>query len=342
MIDAHDIKDMLTADNIFKLLEDLGVEPIDKNNRFECLTLCHGGDSHKLFYYKDSKKFMCFTNCGSMDIFSFIERFFDRSFIESVKYVQDYFNLYGGSTTSSEVIENPVKLLRKVDIKKPEIRILDDNIMNAYYEKYCQSWVEEGISLDTMKKFDIRYSIVDNQIIIPHRNASNQLIGVRARNLNQDQIAMGRKYIPVFYKGESLKYPTGENLYGLNVNKEAINRAHKIVLFEAEKSVMKLDSCGLDIGVGLNGSHLGDGQKRLLDSLDINEIIVALDKEYKESDTKQSAAYAMKIASIFKSLTNKFNVSVLWDRHGLLEEKDSPIDKGIDVFKELYKERIYL
>ena len=342
MIDAHDMKNMLTADDIFRLLEELGVEPIDKNDRFECLTLCHGGDSHKLFYYKDSKKFMCFTNCGSMDIFSFVEKILNRSFFESVKYVQSYFNLYGNAKFVSEEIDNPVRLLKKPDIKRPEIKVLNDNIMNAYYEKYYQGWIDEGISLSIMKKFDIRYSVIDNQIIIPHRNVNNQLIGVRARNLNQDQIDMGRKYIPVFYKGNSLKYPTGENLFGLNVNKEAINKSHKIVLFEAEKSVMKLASCGLNIGVGLNGSHLGEGQKRLLDGLDVNEIIVALDKEYQKSDTKQSAAYAMKIASIFKSLTNKFNVSVLWDRDGLLEEKDSPIDKGVDVFKKLYKERIYL
>ena len=48
-----------------------------------------------------------------------------------------------------------------------------------------------------MRKHDIKYSILDNQVIIPHRNSDNKLIGIRARNLEKTAVLEGRKYVPV-------------------------------------------------------------------------------------------------------------------------------------------------
>ena len=38
----------------------------------------------------------------------------------------------------------------------------------------------------------------------------------------------------------------------------------------------------------------------------------------------------------------KVKIYIIWDNDNLLDEKDSPTDKGIEVFKQLYKtKRIY-
>ena len=45
------------------------------------------------------------------------------------------------------------------------------------------------------------------------------------------------------------------------------------------------------------------------------------------------------MADLFKPYCN---VSVIWDNKGLLDYKNSPTDKGKDVFDELYADRIKL
>ena len=55
MLNAKEIKDKLTLDHIIQILEDLGAEPRQSSNLNEiwCRTICHNGNSHKLYLYKD-------------------------------------------------------------------------------------------------------------------------------------------------------------------------------------------------------------------------------------------------------------------------------------------------
>ena len=48
-----------------------------------------------------------------------------------------------------------------------------------------------------MDKFDIRYSISQNRIIIPHRDVHGRLVGVRCRVLNEWEVENLGKYMPV-------------------------------------------------------------------------------------------------------------------------------------------------
>ena len=42
-------------------------------------------------------------------------------------------------------------------------------------------WIEDGISYEIMKVYNILYSISRNKIVIPHYDAENNLIGIRGR-----------------------------------------------------------------------------------------------------------------------------------------------------------------
>ena len=136
-----------------------------------------------------------------------------------------------------------------------------------------------------MMKYNIRYSIVDNQIIIPHYDEYGNLIGVRGRNLNKDKVDEGKKYMPIFYEGKVLKHLTGANLYGLDKNKEMIEKHKTMILFESEKSVLQLDSMMPDhsIGVCVSGSSLTQYQLELIKKLSIDEVIIGVDKEFENT-----------------------------------------------------------
>ena len=43
---------------------------------------------------------------------------------------------------------------------------------------------------------------------------------------------------------------------------------------------------------------------------------------------------------IIDKLTPYFTVSVVWDKHGLIGYKDSPTDKGSEIFWKLMSDRI--
>lgn len=350
-MDAAKVKDMLSDRDIFDLLDSLDAEPTSKGNVFMAKTVCHCGDSNKLTYYRDSKTFHCFTNCGSMSVFDLVSNALDMSFIESLRYIMRKYNISGGTHYEEgftfEFIENPGTILNK-KLQKPDtpvFNVLEESILDDFYPFYHKSWIDEGISVASMRKYGIRYSILENQIIIPHRDKDGKLIGVRARNLNKNLVDEGKKYIPIYHDGKVLKHLTGANLYGLDKNKDSINRIGACILFESEKSVQQLDTMFPDscIGLCVSGSNLTPFQLELLKSLDIEEVIIGMDKEFDEIGSEKEIFYADRIKTVFKQkLAPFFKVSVLWDTDNLLEMKDSPTDKGRETFRKLLKNRIFI
>ena len=67
-----------------------------------------------------------------------------------------------------------------------------------------------------------------------------------------------------------------------------------------------------------------------------NEIVICFDKEEKEGETK----YFNKLYALCKKYNQYCNFSFMYDRLGLLDLKDSPSDKGEEVFKKLLEKRV--
>lgn len=350
-MNANDFKEQLSVQDVYSLLLNLDANPILKNQNgvIHCVTICHGGDGHNLRYYADTFTFHCYSHCGTMSIYDVVGKALSLDFFESFKYVLSFFNYSLQSIDfKKKNYEDSIDLDFFDRSKKTEIKSLykiDESCLNIYEDIYYKGWINEGISIKTMKKFNIKNSISDQQIIIPHYDEVGNLVGVRCRNLNEDLVSSGKKYMPVFNKGKLLNHPTGSVLYGLNFNKKNIEKHKKIILFESEKSVLQLDSMmpEMSIGVCLSGSNLTDYQVEILKALKVNEVIIALDKEFEKVGDSEEKFFAKKIETTFYSkLSAFFNVSVIWDVNGLLDKKDSPTDKGLKTFYQLFTNRIFL
>lgn len=349
-MDAKKVVEMLNDRDIFDLLEELGGQPIERGNTIDALTICHGGHKHKLTYYKESKSFQCWTNCGHMSIFDMVAKVIDGEFIDALRFIVKKYNLHDNDYQigfTFEKVEDPgKKLLEKMKgVEMPTFMKLNSDILKDFYPFYHQLWINDGISIESMKKYKIKYSIENNQIIIPHFDKNGNLIGVRARNLNKKEINEGKKYMPIFHGGKVLKHMTGANLYGLYENRENIEKDKKLILFESEKSVLQLNSMLPEhsIGVCVSGSSLTQYQLELIKELNIDEVIIGVDKEFSEVGTEKEKMYAEKILRVFKrKLAPYVRVSVLWDLENDIEEKDSPTDKGKEIFLKLFKNRIYI
>ena len=351
-MDANEFIQTLNDRDIYSLLEHLGGNPKETNKGLDSSTICHNHDGtgkHNLRYFSESHSFTCFSSCGTMSIYDLVSKVLELDFYNSFKYVLSFFNqsIYDMSYKQKSY-EDDIDLSffnREFKVESNKLKELNPKVLNVYYDQYYKGWIDEGISIKTMQKYNIKTSIIDEQIIIPHYDEDNRLVGVRCRNLNKQLVDDGKKYMPVFQGNEMLNHSTGSVLYGLNFNKDMINKRRKIILFESEKSVMKLDSYipDMSIGVCLSGSNLTNKQVDIIKSLNVSEVIVALDREFNSIGDDEEKYFARKIEETFLNKLSVFaNVSVIWDTKGLLNRSDSPIDKGLEVFKELLNDRIIL
>ena len=89
------------------------------------------------------------------------------------------------------------------------------------------------------------------------------------------------------------------------------------------------------------GSSINLIQIRLLAKFfPIQEIIIALDKEYVEYPSLESTRYFDKLYAMGSKYSNYANVSFIFDTENLLKEKDAPIDKGQKIFETLLSQRV--
>lgn len=89
------------------------------------------------------------------------------------------------------------------------------------------------------------------------------------------------------------------------------------------------------------GSNINKTQIDLLMKYgQVQELIIALDREYEDPFSLQGKQYFDKIYALGQKYTSYMDVSMIFDFHQHIGLKDAPIDKGQETFETLYKERI--
>ena len=97
-----------------------------------------------------------------------------------------------------------------------------------------------------------------------------------------------------------------------------------------------------DVSVATCGNNLLNYQVQLLLSLGVEEIIVAYDKQFKEEGDIEWVRLKNNLTNIHLKYGSYAQISYLFDRENLLDYKDSPIDKGKDIFLKLFNERVII
>ena len=219
------------------------------------------------------------------------------------------------------------------------------------------SWHSEGIIDEIADIFQVKFYINQLKCVIPHLDINGNLVGIRARNFLQYQVNSGKKYMPITIQGLTYRYPIHFNLYGIFQNQDNIRKIKKTILFESEKSPMLYGSYfgqENNIALSLCGMSFSLYQRDLLLSLGVEEVTIALDKQFRteliddENIDRNSKAwkeyenYIRGLIKISEMLIPYCNVSIIvcWDER--IGYKDSPIDFGKETFEELYRERHYI
>ena len=376
--DKDKIKNSLSIEQVFDLVSDLGGEPVMYSGYFIAQTICHnhpGDGSHKLYYYNNTKLFRCYTECNdTFDIFQLVCKIkniaqeykirYDENGTESlrewvlfdaVQFVATYFDF---KAENENFFEKRIELqdwevLNKYKENNLEnqrqiinLHIYDDGekILKNLPRPRLREWEDEGISAKVAAAANICYNPKTNGIVIPHYDINNNLIGIRERTLIKEQEKYG-KYKPAILNGKMYNHPLGFNLYNINNAKRYIQTFKRCFVFESEKSCLKYASYfgyNNDISVAICGNALNNYQVSLFLSIGCKEIIIALDKQYQKVGDREWERWVQKFYQIHNKYSNKVQMSYMFDFDKFLDYKDSPIDKGKEVFLELYKNRVFL
>lgn len=343
MINYEEINELLTPERVKKILDKLKIPYEDKGDFLIMPTVCHNASvddaSHKLYYYFNNHIFVCYTEDGNMSIWKFLRNFYETRNIDYDWYTDIYKLITDDMSELNFNYESYKTIKKKFDINKEvNLQVYDKKVLDSFIKYYPIEWLNDRITKKAMDKFNILFSPWRNKIIIPHYNVNNELIGIRGRALNKDEIETFGKYMPVQVEGVWYKHPLSMNLYGLNVTKENIKKYKYCYLFEAEKSVLQLEGFKMpNCGVAVCGSQFNKFALHLLmKEAAPQEIIICFDREEKPGEDK----YYTKLKQICEKYKNYANFSFIYDRRGLTDMKDSPTDKGEEIFKKLLGERV--
>ena len=275
--------------------------------------------------------FHCF-GCGKFgNIYTWLMLTEHLSFDQAVQKVADLTHSNISSYTESESMHfyKQLNRLAKIDKRVPinrKILDIEKDYRQKFIDEVPQEWLSEGISELIMKKYEIRIDPNSNRIVYPVFDSDFQLIGVKGRTRfkNYKDLKI-MKYMNYQSLGGRLDY-----FQGMKQAEPYVKETDEIIILEGIKSVMKLDGWGYHNAVSAETSSINEYQVELLVKMHVKNVVIAFDKDIK-LDKILACTY------LLRKFTNCY---VVIDKWKMLNDKDSPCDRGKDVWDKLYERRM--
>lgn len=288
-----------------------GISPLNKK------------DTNPSFSIRENMFYDFSAGCGG-NILEFIQKHDHCDFRTAVKTLCDWLGVEDDISFQQLAVISAMKHFKSVERrgKDKSHQYLDESTLLTYRAKSFHFWDDEGLTQDVISKYGIGYDKVGECITIPVRDNEGRLINILCRTTNEYAAKLGiPKYI--------YRYKLGvlDFFWGWSVNEEALRRHNEVILVEGAKSVMKLASIGYDNAVACLTSHISDEQLKALIHYGY-DVVIAFDKDINPYNDKN-----------IKLLKRYCRVYIAQDRHNELGDKDSPCDRGADVWERIYQER---
>ena len=355
-IDVKKLKKSLSLAHHKQIMQALGIPAYSENKE---QIIYFSGDknkdalkgSPKLYFYKDSQIYFGYTSSRSYDIISLVQTRLSLlkqpcSFLDACQFIIDTTNISPDSINRVKKeghVYDWSNLERFIRVRKygNQLSEYNRNIIDTLPPLYPQAWIDEGISEETMDKYQIRYYERCNQTVIPCFDDEARLVGVRVRNWDKDRVEQA-KYMPlVTLDGQCYKFNTNQVFYGINYNKPEIERTGKVIIVESEKAVMKLDTYmgEHNIALGMYGSNLGIQRRNQLLKMGVNTVSYVVDNDFIGQNDEFFEQWREKIQHFIKLWDGFCRVEIVWDNLGLLGPKENATDRTKEVWEQLWENR---
>lgn len=306
------------------------IELEEKNGEFWGLSCFKDENTPSFSVRKTPPVFFDYSSGIGGNVFTFVKHYNQCSAKEAVDILKKYVGCDGETVAPRKKLAATVACKKfktlKQHKKTSSVKIYPNDCMEKYEKKddKLAVWETEGISRESLDKFQVRYDSFSNRLVYPIRNIKGQIVNIGGRTLDPDFKAKKlRKY--TYFQGWGGEMDV---IYGLFENMQSVLEKREVILFEGCKSVLVADSWGIHNTGALLTSHLNPNQMKILAKLGVR-VVFALDKDVRVRDDHN-----------IEKLKRYVSVEYFWDREDLLGEKDAPVDRGLEVFKKLYGQRL--
>jgi DNA primase len=328
-------------DKITTILEALGMHSIDESNsKYISCGMPNGDNPCSTIIYKDE-----YLTCNAYtrnikpqgwdkqtNLFHLIMFINKCEFSSALQWCNTLLGIKNDGKRSTKGAD-PLSFFHNIKRKREGIKeqfYYDMSILDCYDKTIHIDLIRKDgiISQKVLDKYQVMFDFRSDRIIFPHFKYDNPdvICGVVGRTVNHAFKELNiKKYMSML----PTEYIKTQNLYALCWNEEYIRKFGQVIIFEAEKSVIKADMMEFPIGVSVGCHDISDFQKKILLSLGV-EIIIAFDKDVDEEHMQK----------ICRSYCMFGKVSYIYDKWNLLSDKDSPVDRGLKKWKFLYNHRV--
>lgn len=310
--------------------EECGLELEFKNGEYWGLSPFKTEKTPSFSINHELQTFYDFSSGKGGNIISFIRAIKNCDLNEAIEELKRYAGIctdggYSRLPITAKVARRykPREFAKKKVVTPPQV--LPDGYMEIYEDntEKLSEWLEEGMSLEVLKKYQVKYDSFSNRLVFPIRNYTGQIVNICGRTLDKDFKKHNvRKYTYFKKWGGEMNV-----LFGYSENKKSILDKREVIIFEGSKSVFIARTWGYENCCALLTSHLSDGQFNFLIKLGIN-VVFALDEDVDITKDKN-----------IQRLKRYVSVQYVKNTKKLLKEKMAPVDAGKEVWEKLYKER---
>ena len=294
----------------------------------------HVDNTPSLCINPENNLWYCHSCHKGGSIFQWMQTFEGLSFPEAIEKVADITGTDAHEYLKSETVGVFEELKRcntnkETDLSERKILDFQKDYLEKYKDDIPKEWVDEGITIEALKKYNIMIDDSSRRIVYPVFDAGGNMISVKGRTrINDFKELKIAKYINL--------YPIGtiDFFQGWWQAYDEIIANKSVIIFEGVKSCMKSYGWGIRNTVAAETSELSEGQIKLLIKNKIPEVIIGFDtdKPFKNIVTDNK----------IKMLKNFCRVSVIKDTQHLLGEKMAPVDNGEEIYRRLLEERVII
>lgn len=323
-----ELEDLIQSIDIVEYISQF-VDLEERNGEFWGLSCFKEEKTPSFSVRRDPPVFYDYSSGVGGNVFTFVKHYNKCSSKEAIDILKKYAGFDGKIKAPRQKMSATLTCKKFSAPKKQKKQSVATILSNDYMERYEKRWdklavwEQEGISKDSLERFQVYYDTFSNRLVYPIRNSDGQIVNIGGRTLDPNWKEKKLRKYTYFHP-----WGTMETIYGLSENLKYILEKKEVVLFEGCKSVLIADTWGIKNCGALLTSHLNPAQMKILAKLGCR-VVFALDKDVRIRDDHN-----------IKILKNYINVEYLWDKADLLDSKDAPVDKGLEVFKQLYADRL--
>lgn len=315
---------------IEKILDNLGFTNVKDRNKYFQFPNKDGDNNSAITILKSTLQYHNYTRDKQGNLFTLIMDDKSYNFPQTLEWVCDVIG--ENKNNLDQKIKYPFhgfyrNIIQSQTDPENSLKVYPLTILPPA-NNYSKMYLDDGISIEAQERFGIRYCHEDDCILTPIYNLKSDLVGVKARNNNNDDYNH-RWYMWTPYQKTCV-------VYGLNFNYHEIITKNTLVIFESEKAVMQCYSFGFNCAAALGGHSISEVQAKIIKSLMVENIIVAFDEGICEEEIQYECKKLVVDNQLYKN-----KVSYLYDgehRYLNIGMKQSPSDQGKDKFVGLMKD----